>query len=102
MYSKLFIGVSTYISVMIINTMINFGKSTLNDKKYIFVFIMTFVLETFTNFSSNNFNEQYPYGVVILGQVITDPGKTGVIYSAERIIRDYEYPSAEVLKAYGR
>lgn len=50
----------------------------------------------------DNFNEKFPNGIVILGQVITDPGKTGIIISAERIIRDYENPSAEVLKAYGK
>lgn len=47
-----FIGVSAYISVMIINSMINFGKTTLNDKKYISIFIVTIVLEMVTDVSS--------------------------------------------------
>lgn len=50
-----FIGVSAYISIMIINSMIGFGKKTLKDKKYIIIFIITIVLEMVTDLFSMYF-----------------------------------------------
>ncbi len=42
-------GVSTCISVMIINSMIDFGKKTLKSKICVFVFIVTLMLSIATN-----------------------------------------------------
>lgn len=42
--------------------------------------------------------DNYPQGVVIVNQVITNPGKNGIILCARNTIAEYIYPSAEEME----
>ena len=50
----------------------------------------------FASFNST----KYPNGVIIVDSQITNPGKTGVILSAENVYEDYRNPSEEEVKSY--
>ena len=57
-----------------------------------------FQLSTFPEYTLDN----YPQGVLIVGGLITNPGKDGIILTAEKTINEYIYPSAEERAMYGR
>ena len=44
--------------------------------------------------------DKYPQGVVIVNQLITNPGKDGIILFSKKTINEYIYPSTEEMEAY--